>query len=138
VQLWDVRAGQVLKTLHGHTNRIWTVAFDPEGNILASGSDDHTVRLWDVHAGQEIKVLHGHTNRVLSVAFSPDGNILASSSDDGTIMFWDMQTDKYQKTLKVDRPYELMNITGVKGLSEGQKATLKALGAVEDEMETPS
>jgi WD40 repeat protein len=76
----------------------------------------------------------GHTDRVLSVSFSPDGNILASSSDDGTIMFWDVQTGECLKTLRVDRPYELMNITGVKGLTEAQKAMLKALGAVEDAM----
>jgi WD40 repeat protein len=136
--LWDVHSGQVLKTLHGHTNRIWSVAFGPSGNILASGSDDQTVRLWDVRSGQELKTLQGHTNRVLSVAFSPDGNILASSSDDGTIMFWDVQTGVYLKTLRVDRPYEQMNISGVKGLTEAQKATLKALGAVEDEMQALS
>ena len=133
IQLWDVNSGQVLKTLYGHTNRIWSVVFNPDGSILASGSDDQTVRLWDVDAGQNLKVLQGHTNRVLSVAFSPDGNILASSSDDGTIMFWDVLTSESLKTLRVVRPYEQMNITGVKGLTEAQKATLKALGAVEDE-----
>jgi len=132
IQLWDVHSGQVLTTLHGHTNRIWAVAFSPDGNILASGSDDQTVRLWDVLSGQELKALQGHTNRVLSVAFSPDGNILASSSDDGTIVFWDVQTGECLKTLRVDRPYERMNITGVQGLTEVQKATLKALGAIEE------
>ena len=50
-------------------------------------------------------------------------------------MFWDVQTGECLKTLRIDRPYELMNITGVKGLTEAQKATLKALGAVEDERE---
>jgi WD40 repeat protein len=134
IQLWDVNSGQVLKTLHGHTNRILPVVFSPGGNTLASGSDDQTVRLWDMRSGQELKTLRGHIKRVLSVAFSPDGNILASSSDDGTIVFWDVLTGKYLKTLRVDRPYELMNITGVKGLTEAEKDTLKALGAVEDEM----
>jgi WD40 repeat protein len=151
VKLWDVTTGQCLKTLQGHISSIYSVTFSPQGNILASSSGDQTVRLWDVNTGQCFKMLQGHTNLVSSVTFCPvrveatlevstssemdlpDENcqILASGSYDETIKLWDVKTGKCLKTLKADRLYEGMNITGVTGLTKAQKSTLKALGAVE-------
>jgi WD40 repeat protein len=65
------------------------------------------------------------------VTFSPEGNTLASSSQDGTIKIWDILTGECLKTLRIERPYEGMNITGATSLTVAQKTTLKALGAVE-------
>jgi WD40 repeat protein len=132
VKIWDVRDGKCLKNLEGHTNWVWSVAFSPDGQILASGSDDQTVKLWDVRDGKCLETLKGHTNGVRSVAFSPDGQTLASGSEDETIKLWDVKTGECLKTLIIPKLYEGMNITGVMGLTEAQKATLKALGAVED------
>ena len=133
VRLWDVHTGQCLKTLSDHTGWVVSVAFSPDGRILASGSADQTIRLWDIYTGQSLKTLSGHTNPVWSVAFSPDGHILASGSMDGTIKLWDVQTGECLKSLRPNRPYERMNITGVTGLTEAQKATLKSLGAADDD-----
>ncbi len=136
IKLWDVDTGQCLKTLLGHTNRVWSVAYNLRSypNTLASGSEDQTVKLWDVHTGECLKTLRGHTNSVSSVTFSPDGCTLASSGSlDETIKLWDVQTGECLQTLRADRPYEHMNITGVVGLTVAQRATLKALGAVEFE-----
>jgi WD40 repeat protein len=131
VRLWDVHTGQCLKTLSGHTNWVSSVAFSPDGRLLASGSNDQTVRLWDISTGQSLKTLSGHTNWVWSVAFSPDGRLLASGSADATLKLWDVQTGEYLKTLQPERPYERMNITSATGLTNAQKAALKALGAIE-------
>ena len=67
----------------------------------------------------------------MSVTFSSDNHTLDSSSQDETIKLWDVRTGECLKTLRADRPYEGMNITGVTGLTEATMATLKALGAVE-------
>jgi len=132
VRLWDIRDGRCLFTLQEHTSWIRSVAFSPDGKLLATGSDDQTVKLWSVSDGKCLKTLEGHTNWVWSVVFSPEGATLASGSQDETIMLWDVHTGECLKTLRANKPYEGMNITGVTGLTDAQRTTLKALGAVED------
>src|SRR5439155_10029803 len=109
----------------------WSVTISPDGSTIASGSEDQTVRLWDTATGQCLQVLRGHTNRVYSVAFSPDGKIVGSGSPDGTIKLWNVHTGELVQILRSERPYEHMNIMGVENLTVAQKATLKALGAIE-------
>ena len=133
VKLWDLKTGECLKTLHGHTNKIHSVAFSPDSYTIASGSSDQTIKLWNVKTGECCKTIEGHERWVESVTFSSDGEILASSSADETIKLWDVKTGKCLKTLKSEKPYEAMNITGVKGITENQKANLKALGAIAEE-----
>jgi WD40 repeat protein len=74
---------------------------------------------------------------VTSIAFSPDGQVLASNSNDSTIKLWDVNRGLCLKTIKScnpdEKPYNGMNISNVIGLTESQKTTLKALGAIEDE-----
>ena len=64
------------------------MAFSPDGEHLASGSSDDTVRIWRMATGEEIARLSEHTNDVASVAFSADGEQLASASFDRTIRLW--------------------------------------------------
>ncbi|MEH1826929.1 MAG: NB-ARC domain-containing protein [Nostoc sp.] len=131
IKLWDVSTGECLKTLQGHTNCIYSVAFSPDGEMLASSSGDQTVKLWDISTGKCLRTLLGHTRWVWSVVSSYNGQIVASCSEDETIKLWDIKTAKCLQTLKSESPYEGMNITGVFGLTEAQKSTLKILGAVE-------
>ncbi|WP_416212377.1 WD40 repeat domain-containing protein [Nostoc sp. DedQUE09] len=86
-------------TLGGHANSVNGVSFSPDGKMLASASDDHTVKLWDTSTGQEIKTLIGHTNWIWGVSFSPDGKMLASASKDKTVKLWDTSIGKERKTL---------------------------------------
>ena len=132
VRLWDVRSGECLRILQGNTDWIRSVAFSYSGEIVASGSVDGTVRLWEISTGECLKILQGHTSRINSVAFSSNETIIAACSRDGTIRLWDFETGECLKILKSDRLYENMNIAGVTGLTEVEKATLKALGAVEN------
>ena len=102
VLLWDVNTGRHIKTLTGHTRGVNSVSFSPDGNTIASGSADDTVRLWDVNTGRHIRTLIGHTSSVFSVSFSPDGNTIASGSADDTIRLWDADTGRNIKTFKGD------------------------------------
>lgn len=132
IKLWDTDTRQPLLELQSHAGRIWSIAFSPDGELLASGSEDCTVRLWTVSTGQPFKTFSRFTNRVYSVAFSPDGKTIAGGSPDGTVKLWSVNAEGVQ-TLKSERPYEDMNISGLEGLLTVQKDMLKALGAVEQE-----
>ncbi|KAE8357360.1 WD40-repeat-containing domain protein [Aspergillus caelatus] len=78
--------------LEGHLGSVFSVAFSPEGRLLASGSDDNTIRLWDPATGALQQTLESHSRSVRSVAFSPNGQLLASGSLDKTIRLWDPVT----------------------------------------------
>jgi WD40 repeat protein len=73
-----------------------------------------------------------HQGTVLSLRKSPDGKLLASCGDDGAIHIWELKSGEHVRTLRRDRPYERLNITGIQGLTQAKIATLRALGAVED------
>ncbi|MEG4803616.1 NB-ARC domain-containing protein [Microcoleus sp. ARI1-B5] len=138
IRLWDSESGECLRTLQGHQGQVESMVFDAKGHRLISGSSDRTIRIWDVLTGNCLKVLEGHTNFVTCVALSSpcktEGGIqqqmLASCSLDETIRLWDVESGNCLQVLRPQRLYEGMNITGVTGLTEAQKATLKALGAI--------
>ncbi len=100
VRCWDVTTGQRLRTLQGHCNAVWSVAFNPDSHSLVSGSEDQTVRLWDVSTSQCLKTLQGHTGRIRSVTFHPQGTMLASGSEDQTVRLWDVSTSQCLETLQ--------------------------------------
>jgi WD40 repeat protein len=76
--------------LEGHRDTIQSLAFDPKGKTLASGSRDKTIKLWDVATGDLLRHFKGHNDSVHSLAFDATGQILASSSTDRTIRLWDV------------------------------------------------
>lgn len=78
---------------------VQSLAFSPDGRLLASGSRDCTVKLWHVGTGRSIRTLSGHSRWVYSVAFSPDGSMLASGSADKTVRLWDVESGEEIRTL---------------------------------------
>jgi len=89
-------------TLAGHHKAVLSVAFGPKGDMLASGSEDATLKLWDMHNGMLLRSLEGHSGTIACVAFDQRGGMLASGSDD--IRLWDVQSGKRLRTLKGHNP----------------------------------
>ncbi|CAI9106775.1 OLC1v1005994C2 [Oldenlandia corymbosa var. corymbosa] len=79
-------------TIAGHTEAVLSVAFSPDGQQLASGSGDTTVRLWDLSTQTPLFTCKGHKNWVLCIAWSPDGKYLVSGSKSGELQCWDPKT----------------------------------------------
>jgi WD40 repeat protein len=89
LKVWNAQTGKEIVSLQGHTAKVTTVAYSPDGKRLASGSGDKTVKVWDAQTGRELLTFKKHSGQVNSVAFSPDGKRLASGS--GT---WDQTAAK--------------------------------------------
>jgi WD40 repeat protein len=96
VKLWDLRSGDCLRTLDGHADGVYSLAFRGDDQV-ASGSRDTTIRLWDLTSGATLRVLTGHSYHVHSLAWSHDRRRLLSSSMD--IRLWDADTGRCLRTL---------------------------------------
>ncbi|KAK6535573.1 hypothetical protein TWF694_002028 [Orbilia ellipsospora] len=93
IQLWDVCTESLLQKLIGHHSRVGMLAFSPDGEILASASDDRSVKLWCSITGTLLRTLEDHSHAVISIAFAPgDGKTITSVSWYGTIKLWETDT----------------------------------------------
>src|SRR5439155_22912015 len=96
ILVYDARTGAARSTLVGHSERVWSVAYSPDGRTLASCSGEYSrpdvpgeVMLWDAQTGKKQLSLSGHQGLVFAVAWSPDSKTLATASWDQTVRLWD-------------------------------------------------
>ncbi len=130
--VWDAVSGARVRDVVGHPGVPSAVIWSPSGEQLISGSSDGRLRWWNLHSGECVRVREAHQGTVQALKVSPDGRRIGSCGDDGVINIWDLESGEHLHTLRRDRPYERLNISGVKGLTEAEIATLRGLGAIEE------
>jgi transcriptional regulator with XRE-family HTH domain len=137
MRLWRVADRTPLLAVQGHIGFVYCVAVSEDGRLLASSGDDGMVRLWEAPSGRPLATLHGHSGAVYGVALAGHGRLVASGGDDGTVRLWDPQTGPHSgaclRTLRADRRYERLDVTGLTGVTAAQHAALLALGARDGE-----
>jgi WD40 repeat protein len=130
VRILYAATGKELRTLNGHFDIAFGVAFSADGTRLASGGGENSVggvgpaelKVWDVATGKELLDLRGHTHTVWQVAFSPDGKTLASASGDGTARLWDAATGRDLRVLRGHRG----TVTGLAFSPDGKRLATAA------------
>ena len=90
----DVKNITLAKTLKSHSQSVWATAVSANGQVLASGSQDCTIKVWNAATGKLQRTLTGHKDTIRSLAISADGRTLASGSGDTTIKLWELPTGK--------------------------------------------
>jgi WD40 repeat protein len=99
MRVHDVSTGRLTATLRGHTAAISFLTVAPDGNLIASGSQDRTIRLFDLQRRAEVSVLEGHKKAVSSISFFPDGQQVASVAMEDNLILWDLSTGSPAATL---------------------------------------
>jgi len=112
IHLWDTATGTVKTTLEGHQWYVSSIAYSPDGNILASASADQTIRLWNLDTGETRQSIDiPNPSRWTALAFSPDGKWLAFGDEAGEIYFWDIASATLNEDPLIGHTADIMSLT---------------------------
>jgi WD40 repeat protein len=91
VAVWDPADGKKVRSLRPKSGGFFTVAFRPDGRLLAAAGTDRLIHIWEEKSGREVLTLRGHDNDIMRLAFSGDGRYLVSCGQDWTVRVWDLK-----------------------------------------------
>jgi WD40 repeat protein/transcriptional regulator with XRE-family HTH domain len=132
--LWDAASGQHLHAFAQLDSVVFRVAWSLDSKICVSGGINGAIQWWDVERKVCLRTKQAHQGWIRSLKVSPDGATITSGGEDGVLHLWDLRNGELIRTFRIDRPYERMDITGITGVTDAQKATLLALGATTTEV----
>ena len=137
ILIWDTQSWERVPVTFSDSESgvSFLVIWDQAGKTLLTTSATGTVFCWEVESGKCLRMWEAHKQGLNSLGQSPDGSRLASSANDGNIKIWDSKSGELLQTIRYAQPYEGLNITGIRGLSEGQQANLRTLGAVDHDFQ---
>ncbi|MES2706531.1 MAG: c-type cytochrome domain-containing protein [Verrucomicrobiota bacterium] len=99
VRLYDTKTSQLLATMKKHTDWVTSLAFSPDGVLLATGDRNGGLYVWESGTGNEFYNLRGHEKRIAALAWRADSNLLAAGCEDGQITWWEMQNGTQVKKI---------------------------------------
>ena len=134
LRLRDTYRGTQSTIFVGERTAITTVAWSHEGNMLIFGSKDGLLRWWNNQNNSYPYIQQAHQAWIYASRISPDGTLLASCGSDGLIQLWNVPDATHRAVLRIERPYEGLDVTNARGLGEAQKVNLKLLGAFEEQL----
>jgi len=102
VKLFDANNGKEISTFNGHSGRVYSVAFSPNGKEALSGGHDGTIKMWNIESGVETHTFKAHSDVVSSLAFSPNGNQVISGSYDKTLKLWEITSSECAASLCIE------------------------------------
>ncbi|NER81148.1 MAG: WD40 repeat domain-containing protein [Leptolyngbya sp. SIO1D8] len=131
VRCWDVTNGTCIHLWQQSDRLIHEITRDLQDRILAIVSDTQSLEIWDLETNTCRVNLPPQDETIWHVSVSPDGQSLVSASQDGEISIWSLESGQLQGKLRVDRPYEGMQIGGCTGLTDSERQMLYSLGATD-------
>ena len=131
LRLIDTKSGECFAVRKTAEMGIHAIAFAPAGEMLAYSGNDFALYLWRWRIDEPPIPLRGHIGKILTLDFHPTAPLLVSGAMDGALRLWHLPSLASYDHLRPPGPYHRMNIAGVTGISEAQKAALRTLGAVE-------
>jgi WD40 repeat protein len=129
--LWDYANGEVERSWIGPSAQ-QSVGVHVGAGLIATGDTDGQIYLTDLTRGKILGRLDSGGAAITALAFNSPGDLLASGNLNGAVRLWQLESGVRLQTFRISRPYEQMDITGATGLSESQRAMLRAFGAIEN------
>ena len=105
LEVWDIATKARKLVLSGHTDEITHAAFNDDGSLIVTGSNDQTIRVWDANTGDRVALLLGHSDIVRFAEFLFDGKSIISYAADGTIRVWGIENQQLNYIHEIESDY---------------------------------